>query len=173
MSSGELSTAWCLQLTICIGYVKFAKAYIFLKIIFIGVQLLYNIVLFSAAQQSESAICLHIPLFFGFPSRLGHHRALSKVPVLYSRFSLVIYVIHNILFMSQQCVYVNLNLPTHTPHSLFGIHMFVLYVCVLDSNSYIKCSYHTWNNLIKGYGKARKGSMGTRPFSIFSLHLAQ
>ena len=36
--------------------------------------------LVSAAQQSESAICIHIPLFFGFPSHLGHHRALRKVP---------------------------------------------------------------------------------------------
>ena len=141
MSSGELSTAWFLQLTICIGYVKFAKAYIFLKIIFIGVQLLYNIVLFSAAQQSESAICLHIPLFFGFPSRLGHHRALSKVPVLYSRFSLVIYVIHNILFMSQQCVYVNLNLPLHpAPTSSLGVHTCVLYICVSSSALQISLS---------------------------------
>ena len=37
------------------------------------------------------------PLFFGFPSHLCHHRALSKqFPVLYSRSSLVIYFIHSI-----------------------------------------------------------------------------
>ena len=35
--------------------------------IFIGVQLLYNVVLGSTVQQSESAICIHIsPLFFFF-----------------------------------------------------------------------------------------------------------
>ena len=31
------------------------------------------------------------PLFFEFPSHLGHHRTLSRVLVLYIRFSLVIY----------------------------------------------------------------------------------
>ena len=38
------------------------------------------IVLVSAAQQSESAIYIHISPFFGFPSHSGHHRALSRVP---------------------------------------------------------------------------------------------
>ena len=35
------------------------------------------------------------PLLLGFPSHLGHHRALSRVHVLYSRFSLVIYFMHS------------------------------------------------------------------------------
>ena len=47
---------------------------------FFGVQLLYNAVLASAAQQSESATRTHILLFLGFPSLLGHHRAPSRVP---------------------------------------------------------------------------------------------
>ena len=34
------------------------------------------------------------PLFSGLPSHLGHHRALSRVPCVYSRFSLVICFIH-------------------------------------------------------------------------------
>ena len=37
---------------------------------------LQNTVLVFAAQRSEWAICAHISLFFGFPSHLGHHRAL-------------------------------------------------------------------------------------------------
>ena len=49
------------------------------KLIFIGVQLLYNVVLVSAVQQSESVIYIQLSLFFGFPSHLGHHRALSRV----------------------------------------------------------------------------------------------
>ena len=60
--------------------------------------MLYNVVLVSAVQQSKSALHIYIyiyPLFFGFPSHLGHHRASSTVPVLYSRFSLIIYFIHN------------------------------------------------------------------------------
>ena len=55
--------------------------FIHLFYIFIGVQLLYNIVLVSVVQKSKSAVCILIsPLFFGFPSHLGHHRALSRVP---------------------------------------------------------------------------------------------
>ena len=33
----------------------------------------------STIQQSESTVHIH-PLFFGFPSHLGHHRVLSGVP---------------------------------------------------------------------------------------------
>ena len=50
------------------------------KLIFIGVQLLYNAVLVSAVQQSEAAIHKHISLLFGRPSHLGPHSALSQVP---------------------------------------------------------------------------------------------
>ena len=49
---------------------------------FIGIYLLYNIVLVSAVQQSESAICIHMcpPLWTSLPTPipstpLGHHRA--------------------------------------------------------------------------------------------------
>ena len=42
------------------------------------------------------------PLIFVFASYLGQHRALSLVPVLYSRFSLVTYFLHSIdsIYMS-------------------------------------------------------------------------
>ena len=33
--------------------------------------MLDNVVLFTTVQQSESAIHVHIPLFFGFPCHLG------------------------------------------------------------------------------------------------------
>ena len=52
----------------------------FFKLIFLGVLLLYNVMLVSAEQQSESAICVYIHLFSGFPFHLGHHRARSSVP---------------------------------------------------------------------------------------------
>ena len=43
--------------------------------------MLYNAVLISAVQQSESAIYMYTyPLFLEFPSHLGHHRALNRVP---------------------------------------------------------------------------------------------
>ena len=42
---------------------------------------LLSLVVVSAVQQSESAVRVHIyPLFFGFPSHLGHYRALVRVP---------------------------------------------------------------------------------------------
>ena len=35
--------------------------------------------LFSAVQQSESTICIRMSPLLGFPSHLGHHRALNRV----------------------------------------------------------------------------------------------
>ena len=46
--------------------------------------MLYDVVLVSPVQQSESAIRIYI-------GPLCHHRQLSRVCVIYSRFSLVIY----------------------------------------------------------------------------------
>lgn len=41
--------------------------------------------LYDAVQQSESAACLPIPsLFFGFPFRLGHPRAIKEGPLSYA-----------------------------------------------------------------------------------------
>ena len=55
--------------------------------------------LVSAVQQSESAICIHIPSPFLaslsrtlHPTPLGHHRALSWVPMLYSSLPLAGYL---------------------------------------------------------------------------------
>ena len=62
---------------------------IFLKLIFIGIKVLYNVLLVSAVQQSESAIHTHTHththtylLSFRFPSHLGHDRELSRVPCI-------------------------------------------------------------------------------------------
>ena len=74
------------------GYnVKKVKVFCFVLVSFfycVEIQLLYNI-LVSTVQQSESVTCIHIPLFLRFPSLLGHQRVLSRLLVLYSRFSLV------------------------------------------------------------------------------------
>ena len=51
--------------------------FFFFFLLFIGVKLLYNVVLVSAVLQSESAIS---PLFFRFPSHSGYRRAPSRVP---------------------------------------------------------------------------------------------
>ena len=45
-----------------------------------GIYSLYSAVFVSTLQQSDSAIHTHIyPLFFGFPSHLGHRRAPSSL----------------------------------------------------------------------------------------------
>ena len=38
----------------------------FLKLIFIGVELLYNVVFISTVQHSDLAVCIHVPPLFGF-----------------------------------------------------------------------------------------------------------
>ena len=75
------------------------------------------------------------PLFFRFPSHLGHHRALSRVPCAIQQ------VLISYLFYTQQCIYVNPNLPIHpTPPPPLGIHKFVLYICVSISALQISSS---------------------------------
>ena len=53
---------------------------LFIYLIFIKVQLLYNAVLVSAVQQSESAIWIHISPLFRFPSHSVTTEELSRVP---------------------------------------------------------------------------------------------
>ena len=57
---------------------------------------------FLLYSKNESAICTHIfPLFWiSFP--FSHHRALSRIRVLYRKFSLIIYFIYSI-----NCVYMS------------------------------------------------------------------
>ena len=95
-----------------------------LLLIFIGVQLIYNVMLVSTVQQSESAIHTHIsPLFF-FSFPFGQHRAMSRVPCVIQQ------VLISYLFYAQyqQCIYVNLNLSIHpsnpTPYPLVDICLF-------------------------------------------------
>ena len=47
------------------------------------------------------------PLFLRFPSHLGHHRALSRVPCTRQQ------VLISYLFYTKWCIYVNPNLPIH------------------------------------------------------------
>ena len=61
-------------------------------IIFVGVEWIYNVVLVSGVQPNESVTCTHISILFTFFSHLDHYRVLL-FPVLYSRFSIVIYFI--------------------------------------------------------------------------------
>ena len=52
----------------------------FLKLIFTGVQLIYNVVSVSGVQQSESVMHIHISLFLRFYFHVGHYKVLNRVP---------------------------------------------------------------------------------------------
>lgn len=52
----------------------------FFKLIFIGGELLYNVVLAPAVQQRESAVHIHTPLTVAFPSHVSRYRALRRIP---------------------------------------------------------------------------------------------
>ena len=56
--------------------------FFFFLLIFIGVQLLYSVMLVSTIQKNESATHVHICIPFGLPSLSGHHRPLKEFPVL-------------------------------------------------------------------------------------------
>ena len=85
--------------------------------------------------------CIYVPSFpLRFPSHLGHQRALSRLPVLYSKFQTVVYFIHSInsVFMS---IPVSQFLPPYSsPPPPLGIHTFVLYLCVSVSALQIRSS---------------------------------
>ena len=88
--------------------------YLFFKLVFIGVQLIYNVVLVSAVQQWISCIytCIHSFLeSFSIQVITGYR---VEIPLLYSRSLLLIYLYTVVC----QCVYVNPNLPIY-PSSPF------------------------------------------------------
>ena len=53
---------------------------LFLKLIFIGVELLYNVVLVSMFNRMNQPYIYMYPLPFAVPFHLGHHSALRRVP---------------------------------------------------------------------------------------------
>ena len=102
-----------------------------LKNFFIEVQFLYNVVLVSAVQQSESAICLpKSPLFrISFPFR--PLRALQVIQSI-EQCSLCSTVHSLQLSILYIVVYINPNLPIRPkpPSFLLGVCTFVCYICV-------------------------------------------
>ena len=65
---------------------------------------LYNVALVSTVQHSESAIHIHIALFLGFPSHLGHHRAVSRVPGAIQSVLISYYLIHGSVYVNPSLV---------------------------------------------------------------------
>ena len=119
---------------------------LFKKLIFIGVELLHNVVLVSTGYQSISTLCIYIPPFLMcFPLWWPQSTELTCM------FSVVTYFIHRrrqwhpapVLLPGKfyTCVYVNFNLPVlSTLPSPLSIHKFVLYICVSISALQIRSS---------------------------------
>ena len=90
--------------------------------------MLYNVVLFSAVQQSESAVCKHIYSLVELPPTshpipplqvITEHR--TELPVLYSRFPLDTCFTYGTVHMS---------VLISQPSLLHCVHMSLLYVCI-------------------------------------------
>ena len=82
--------------------------------------MLYYFLLYSKVNQLYIYIC---PLFLKFPSHLGNHRALSRVPYV---------LISYLFYMCINSVYMSIPISQFIPFLPFshGIHTFVLYVCL-------------------------------------------
>ena len=108
-------------------YSKRDGIYICIYIIFIGVQLLYNVVLVSAVQKNESALCTHIP-------PLCHHRALSRVPcatqqVLSRYIHIAVYIRQSQSFNSAYPAF-----PHLVSSCLFSVSMSLFLLCNKQTN---------------------------------------
>ena len=105
----------------------------------IGMQLLYNVVLVSTVQQSESTICIHIsPLFwFSFPFRSPQSTEQSSLSYTVHSHQLSILYIVSIVYVCQSQ---SPNSSHPHPISPLGVHTFVLYICVSISALQIRLS---------------------------------
>ena len=87
-----------------------------------GVQLLYNVWQFLLYSKVNQLYVFIYPLFFGFPSHLGHHRALSRVPCTTQ--SVLTPVLYTVVYICK-----SQSIPPPPPHSPLE-SVCVLYVCV-------------------------------------------
>ena len=102
-------------------------SYLSLKLLFfIGVQLLYNVVLVSALQQSKLVIRIHISTLFqiSFPFRSPQITEQSSLCYIVGSHQLSI-LQYIVVYMCQS----QSPSSSHTPSSPLGIHKFVLYIC--------------------------------------------
>ena len=112
--------------------------------------LLYNIVLFSAEQPSESAICIHIPSLLDLlslpnpPFWVITERG-ADFPVLYSHFPLAIYF----RYVSVVSVYVSsILMSIYFRHVSIYIYIFILFIIFIFINIYIIFIYIIYVSII-------------------------
>ena len=83
-------------------------------LIFIGVQLLYNIVLVSTVQQSESAICIHISTLFQIPFPYRSLQSIEQSSLCYTAGSYQLSILRIVVYICQSQS-PNLSLPPLSP----------------------------------------------------------
>ena len=112
------------------------------KLIFIGVQLLYNVVLISAGPQSESVIHVHTstPFWISFPFRSPQSTEQSSLSsTVCSHWWSILYTV-SIVHMRQS------QSPNSShPSSPLGVRIFVLYLCVIIPALQIRSPIPFWH----------------------------
>ena len=68
---------------------------------FVGVQLLYNVVLVSTVQQHKSTVCIYISPRFWTSFSLPPYPTPNELPVLYSSFPLGICFTHGVFLLRE------------------------------------------------------------------------
>ena len=86
-----LSDEQCIILLFCLTHTS-----LLLKLIFIGIQLLYNVVLVCTVQENKSVIHIHISPLLGLP--WSHRSALSRVHC--AHYLSILYIV-SIVYMYQ------------------------------------------------------------------------
>ena len=95
----------------------------------VEVELIYNVVLISGVQQSESVIYIYMyPCFGGFFSHFSHYRVLSKVSYA-TQLALVVYFIYSSLHMSISASQFILPSYPLVIISLFSTYVILLFFC--------------------------------------------
>ena len=109
----------------------------FLKLIFIGVLLLYNVKLDSAVQQTESVIHIHIPPLFWISFPFRSPQSIEQRSLCYTVCSHQLSILYIVLI-----VYICQSQSPNSsyPPFLLGMRMFVLYICVSISALQIRAS---------------------------------
>ena len=92
-----------------------------------GVEFIYNVLLVSCVQQSESVIYIYILTFFRFFSHISHYRVLSRVPWL-----VICFIYYSNVYMS-----VPISQFIHTPVLVFLINNKIIkYLAARKINSF-------------------------------------
>ena len=92
----------------------------FFKLIFIGIQLIYNVVLVSAVQQSESVIHIHISTLFKILFPYRSLQSIEQCSLCYTVGAYQLSILYVVVCICQSQS-PNLSLPTPSPLVTIGL----------------------------------------------------